>query len=91
MCTFVLLNRSDLECVVNTMLNYVFSQNCSEPEVVSHQEIAKVFLSTANFNKHDKGDVETNMSYEDFRKWCILLPSARKFLGSLMTPSDTGY
>lgn len=84
------VGRSDLESVVNTMLNYVFSQNCSEPEVVSHQEIAKVFLNTANFNKHDEGHTETNMSFEDFRKWCTVLPSARKFLGSLMSPSDPG-
>ncbi|GLT34062.1 hypothetical protein SLA2020_086080 [Shorea laevis] len=30
------------------------------------------------------------MSFEDFRKWCTLIPSLRKFLGSLLIPSDPG-
>ena len=81
----------DLESIVNTMLNYVFPQKCSEPEAGSQQEIAKIFLNAANFNTHVEGHADGGMSFEDFRSWCILLPSVRKFLGSLMTPSDPGY
>lgn len=82
-------NRSDLESVVNTMLNYVFSKQCSEPDAGSQQEIAQIFLNAVNFNKHD-GHAESSMTFDDFKTWCTLLPSVKKFLGSLMDPSDPG-
>jgi hypothetical protein len=30
------------------------------------------------------------MSLSDFRSWCTLLPSSRKFLGNLLMPPDSG-
>ncbi|OAY71543.1 hypothetical protein ACMD2_22645 [Ananas comosus] len=30
------------------------------------------------------------MSLADFRNWCNLVPSVRKFLGSLLLPPDSG-
>ncbi|KAJ0088766.1 hypothetical protein Patl1_32670 [Pistacia atlantica] len=33
---------------------------------------------------------EESMSFEDFKAWCTLIPSARKFLGSLLMHPDPG-
>lgn len=82
--------RSDLESVVIAMLDHIFSMKISEHGSNSHQDIADVFLSAATFSKTDEGCSENCMSFDDFRSWCTLVPSARKFLGSLLTPPDPG-
>ncbi|KAJ4705357.1 TLD domain-containing protein 1 [Melia azedarach] len=85
-----ILGRSDLESVVIAMLDHIFSMKISEHGSNSHQDIADVFLSAATFSKTDEGCSENCMSFDDFRSWCTLVPSARKFLGSLLTPPDPG-
>ncbi|XP_059646608.1 uncharacterized protein LOC132293244 [Cornus florida] len=85
-----ILGRSDLEVVLTSMVDDIFSQKISEPGSSSHQDIVGVFLNAVNFSKADKGCAENNISFEDFRKWCTLVPSVRKYLGSLLMPSDPG-
>lgn len=50
-----------------------------------------IFLNAATFSKIVDGSAEESMSFEDFRNWCTLLPSVRKFLGSLLMPPDPGF
>lgn len=80
--------RSDLEAVLNELFDYIFSNKQSEPGTASHLESIDVFINAANFSKDDGGCA---MSFEDFKKWCTLLPSVRKFLGSLLRLSDSGH
>ncbi|EEF32223.1 conserved hypothetical protein [Ricinus communis] len=78
--------RSDLESVVNAILKSVFSEDGSR----SYLNVIKVFLNAATFSKDIQGGAEKSMSFEDFRSWCGLLPSVRKFLGSLLVPPEAG-
>lgn len=80
-----IMARSDLEAVLTTMLDDIFS---SEHGSSSHQEVMDIFINAATFSKHHNECAEKCMSFEDFRSWCALLPSVRKFLGSLLMPSD---
>uniref|UniRef100_A0A5B7C149 Putative TLD domain-containing protein 1 n=1 Tax=Davidia involucrata TaxID=16924 RepID=A0A5B7C149_DAVIN len=82
------LGRFDLEVALTSMLDHIFSQRRSEPGSSSHQDIIGIFLNAANFSKADEGCAVNSMSFEDFRKWCTLLPSVRKFLGCLLVPSE---
>lgn len=84
------LGRSDLESVVIAMLEIIFSMEISERGSNSHQDIVDVFLNAATFSKNGEGSSNKSMSFEDFRSWCTLIPSARKFLGGLLTPPDPG-
>lgn len=79
--------RSDLESVLVSMLDNIFSE-CGS---TSHKEVVDVFLNAASFSKSDEGCSEKSMSFGDFITWCSLLPSARKFLGSLLAPPDPGF
>ncbi|KAM7504984.1 hypothetical protein LguiB_003888 [Lonicera macranthoides] len=79
------LGRSDLEAVLSEMLDNVFNwEKSSEVGLDSHDKIVGIFLDAAKFSEGD------HVTFEDFRRWCTLLPSVRKFLGSLLTPSDPG-
>nr|XP_027066409.1 uncharacterized protein LOC113692233 isoform X3 [Coffea arabica] len=84
------VGRSDVERVLATMLNSICSENCSESRSGSEQECVDIFLNAANFKKDDSDKAESSLSFEDFRRWCALLPSVRKFLGSLLMPPDSG-
>nr|GLL24684.1 TLD domain-containing protein 1 [Ipomoea trifida] len=84
------VGRSDLEAVLTAMLDNIFSQTCSQHGPGSHSEVIGILLNAANFTTDSKKSAESCMSYEEFRKWCALLPSVRKFLGSLLMPSDPG-
>ncbi|XP_024037834.1 TLD domain-containing protein 1 isoform X1 [Citrus clementina] len=84
------LGRSDLESVVIAMLEIIFSMKISERGSNSHQDIVDVLLNAATFSKNGEGSSNKSMSFEDFRSWCTLIPSARKFLGGLLTPPDPG-
>lgn len=81
--------RSDLEAVLTVMLHDISSQRNSEPGYTSSEGIIENFLSAATFSKIE-GHAGACMSFEDFRSWCCLLPSVRKYLGSLLMPSDPG-
>ncbi|KAL2554232.1 TLD-domain containing nucleolar protein [Forsythia ovata] len=82
-----IVGRSDLEAVLTAMLGNLFHKKYSKSGGDSCDEIVDIFINAATFTKDD---TESNMSFEDFRKWCSLLPSVRKFLGNLMMPSDPG-
>ncbi|GAV70521.1 TLD domain-containing protein, partial [Cephalotus follicularis] len=84
------VGRADLESVHMMMFDNVFHGNVSEPGSSSHQDIMGVFLKAATFSLFDNKSAENFMSFEDFRNWCLLIPSARKFLGSLLMPPDPG-
>lgn len=85
-----ILGRSDVESVLMVMLDDIFSQRNSEAGSNSHQVVISIFLNAASFSESGEGSAESSMSFEDFRKWCALLPSVRKYLGSLLSPSDPG-
>ncbi|KAG9455016.1 hypothetical protein H6P81_007920 [Aristolochia fimbriata] len=85
-----MVGRSDLEAVLTSVLSAIFSSSNAENGVVSCHEVFDAFLNAATFSKKIEGCAETSMSMEDFRIWCNLLPSLRKFLGGLMMPPDPG-
>ncbi|OVA06450.1 EF-hand domain [Macleaya cordata] len=85
-----ILERSDLEAVLTAMLDAVFSPNDAGPVLSSHQGIIDIFLNGATFSNKVEGCAKNSMSFEDFKSWCRLLPSVRKFLGSLLMPPDPG-
>ncbi|KAF5473513.1 hypothetical protein F2P56_010118, partial [Juglans regia] len=85
-----ILGRSDLKSVLSAMFETIFSEKDTELGSSSHKDIADIFLKAATFSKHVDGSAEKSMSFEDFRNWCTLLPSVRKFLGSLLMPPDPG-
>ncbi|XP_019059719.1 PREDICTED: TLD domain-containing protein 1 isoform X2 [Tarenaya hassleriana] len=78
-------SRSDLESVMAVIFESVFS-----PESSHDKEMMDVFLNAATLSKANHDGSEKGMSYEDFRSWCSLVPSVRKFLGSLLMPPDPG-
>lgn len=84
------VGRSDLGAVLTAMLDNIFSKKCSQCGPTSHLNIIDIFINAANFTMGSQSSAESSMSYEDFRKWCALLPCVRKFLGSLLTPSESG-
>ncbi|OAY42960.1 MTOR-associated protein MEAK7 [Manihot esculenta] len=85
-----ILGRSDLESVLIAILKSVFLPKVNGDGSSSCQDVADVFLKAATFSKDVQGASEKSMTFEDFRCWCGLLPSVRKFLGSLLIPSDAG-
>ncbi|XP_020097754.1 uncharacterized protein LOC109716628 [Ananas comosus] len=68
--------RSDLEAVLKSIYETIFSPENDETGAHSQQETLEV--------------TEKFMSLADFRNWCNLVPSVRKFLGSLLLPPDSG-
>ncbi|XP_020102497.1 uncharacterized protein LOC109720038 [Ananas comosus] len=87
-CGFFL--RSDLEAVLKSIYETIFSPENDETGAHSQQETLEVFLNAATFSKQIEGRTEKFMSLADFRNWCNLVPSVRKFLGSLLLPPDSG-
>uniref|UniRef100_A0A1J3GHL4 TLD domain-containing protein 1 n=1 Tax=Noccaea caerulescens TaxID=107243 RepID=A0A1J3GHL4_NOCCA len=79
------LTRSDLESVLVVILKSVFSTESSDAESSDYKEMVDALLNAAAFSKSDDAS-EKGMSFEDFRSWCSLVPSIRKFLGSLLMP-----
>ncbi|WCJ34227.1 TLD-domain containing nucleolar protein [Euphorbia peplus] len=84
------VGRSDVESVIIAILKSVFSLNVNQDEWSSCEDVVNMFVNAATFSKDVEGSAEKSMSFEDFRTWCCLLPSVRKFLGSLLTPPDAG-
>lgn len=82
------LVRSDLEAVISEILDSIYSQRNSEPSSVSERRLISIFLDAAEFTKDNEGSSERSMSFDDFRSWCRLVPSARKFLAKLLKPSS---
>ncbi|PON43705.1 Parvalbumin [Parasponia andersonii] len=85
-----IVGRSDLESILVAIFETLFRKDSSEPWLSSSKDSVGIFLAAANFSKHDEGHPEDSMSFEDFKGWCTILPSIRKFLGSLLMPPDPG-
>lgn len=81
-------SRSDIESVLNSIYEAIFCTKSDDIELSSHQDVLEVFTNAAIFSLKVQGG--ESMSLPDFRSWCSLVPSARKFLGSLSTPPDSG-
>ncbi|KAA0043840.1 hypothetical protein IC582_009245 [Cucumis melo] len=79
------LGRSDLESVLIAIFNSVFPSTNNEHGLDSHQDAIQIFVRAATFSENDE-----QFTYENFKNWCSLLPSVRKFLGSLLMPPDIG-
>uniref|UniRef100_A0A2P2JPA7 Uncharacterized protein MANES_08G030500 n=1 Tax=Rhizophora mucronata TaxID=61149 RepID=A0A2P2JPA7_RHIMU len=86
-----IVGRSDLESVTVSILESVFSEEYSETGSSLHREVVDVFLNAATFSKDVHRAAEKFMSFEEFKTWCALVLSARKFLGSLLVPPDAGF
>ncbi|XP_024962011.1 uncharacterized protein LOC112502352 isoform X2 [Cynara cardunculus var. scolymus] len=84
------LTRSDLEAVISEILDNISSSRNYEPSSAPEQRPIGIFLDAANFTKDNEGSCGRSMSFEDFRSWCRFVPSARKFLISLLKPSSQG-
>ncbi|KAG1331041.1 MTOR-associated protein MEAK7 [Cocos nucifera] len=86
-----ILGRSDLEAVLKSIHKAIFSSNIDENGLNLHENVLEVFLNASTYSKkREGGTAENSMSSADFRNWCSLLPSVRKFLGSLLMPPDSG-
>ncbi|KAK4798457.1 hypothetical protein SAY86_030783 [Trapa natans] len=85
-----MLGRSDLESVLTTIFKNIFDNKLSKGHYSSSQDIVSIFIDGANFSRSTGGLDEKSMSLADLRSWFAVLPSARKFLGSLLVPPDTG-
>lgn len=83
--------RSDLEAVITSILDSIFYSKRAEPGLSSNQDIIEIFLNAATFSKDVEGCNEYRMSFGDFKSWCSLLPSVRKFLGNMMMPPGPGF
>ncbi|XP_062202335.1 uncharacterized protein LOC133904798 isoform X1 [Phragmites australis] len=84
-----ILARSDLESVLASIHETIFAEN-KEAGEGSNSRTFEAFLNSAVFSKDTEGISDKSMSLSDFRNWCILIPSLRKFLGSLLMPPDSG-
>ncbi|KAK9985910.1 hypothetical protein SO802_030861 [Lithocarpus litseifolius] len=85
-----ILDRSDLESVLIAMFGTIFSEKDAKLGPSSHKDVVDIFLKAATFSKHVEGSAEKSMSFEDFRNWCALLPSVKKYLANLLMPPDAG-
>ncbi|KAJ8534059.1 hypothetical protein K7X08_007383 [Anisodus acutangulus] len=80
----------DLEAVLTTVLRNISSHESHQSESSSEREVLDIFLNAANLTTDDIESAESGMSFEEFRSWCARLPSVRKFLGTLLSPHDSG-
>ncbi|KAJ6820934.1 TLD domain-containing protein 1 isoform X1 [Iris pallida] len=82
-----ILDGADLQTVLGSICDIIFSPLNVEPGSSSHQDITEVFLNAA---MSEVGVTEVSMTLRDFKNWCRHLPSVRKFLGSLLMSPDSG-
>lgn len=83
--------RSDIEAVITSVLDSIFYSKGAEPGLGSHQDIIEIFVNAATFLKEVEGCNEHGMSFGDFKSWCSLLPSLKKFLGNMLMPPGPGF
>lgn len=84
-----IVGRSDLEAVIGSIYDTIFAPDGGQPCLSSNHDTMEVFLNAATLSKEVEG-TESKMSLVDFKNWCRILPSVRKFLGSLLMPPDSG-
>lgn len=80
-----------METVLLAIFESLFSLKDSHLVSGPNECTANVFLNAATLSKDDKEGARDAMSFEDFRSWCSLLPSVRKYLGSLLMPPGPGF
>ncbi|KAF9591436.1 hypothetical protein IFM89_004134 [Coptis chinensis] len=85
-----ILTRTDVEAVLNAILDAIFCPKDAESGMSSPKGSIDVFLNAGTFSKKLEGFAENSMTFEDYKSWCSFLPSVRKFLGSLLMPPYTG-
>lgn len=85
-----LVQRSELEALMVSVLETVLSPKDTIIRDSLPEDAVQTFTSAANFTPASECDGGQRMSIEDFRKWCNLVPSLKKFLGSLLTSSVSG-
>jgi hypothetical protein len=84
-----LIARSDLESVLASIHETIFAES-KEAGESSNNRAFDVLLNSAVFSKNAEGISDKSMSLSDFRNWCVLVPSLRKFLGNLLMSPDSG-
>eukprot|EP01018_Ginkgo_biloba_P017948 Gb_17307 [translate_table: standard] len=85
-----LVQRSELEAVIISVLETVLGPKEAVVGDSLPEDSIQVFLKAANFSLPSHSEGDQSMSFEDFKKWCRLVPSMKKFLGSLLTPPGSG-
>ncbi|XP_047318902.1 MTOR-associated protein MEAK7 [Impatiens glandulifera] len=82
------VSRSDVEVALSEMLVHIFSH---EHGSNFHQHAVNIFLESAKFSGKEESLAESIMSFDDFKLWCSLIPSIKKYLGSLLIPSGSDF
>lgn len=67
----------------------IFASDRAESCLGSDDVNLDIFLDTATFENELDGSSKI-LTFVEFKKWCGLVPSVRKFLGSLLMPSGLG-
>ncbi|KAK8957430.1 hypothetical protein KSP39_PZI001580 [Platanthera zijinensis] len=83
------LERCDIGAILDSINDTIFTPKNTQTSLNSSQISLKAFLNAAEFSKEAEGKSENNMSLVDFRNWCNLVPSAKKYLESLLIPPNT--
>lgn len=68
----------------------IFALDRAESSSGSDDVNLDIFLDPASFQNEVNGSFKV-LSFVEFKKWCGLVPSVRKSLGSLLMPSDLGF
>ncbi|XP_078435093.1 TLD-domain containing nucleolar protein [Wolffia australiana] len=84
------LTRSDLEAVLKSIQDMIFSPKNTRFGLRQHQNFVTTYLSAASFSERRVDSDEHMMSASDFKAWCNAVPSVKKFLSSLLAPSIKG-
>lgn len=84
-----LVQRSELEAIMISVLETVLSPKDTIIGDSLPEHAVQTFINAANFIPASECGGQ-RMSFEDFREWCNLVPSLKKFLGSLLTSPVTG-
>lgn len=76
------IGRSDMKAVWSSIYETIFSKEGTQTSL-EQQNMEETFLSARVKN-------EGSVNLKDFKIWCRALPSAKKFLGSLLMNPDSG-
>ncbi|KAK9755306.1 hypothetical protein RND81_01G016900 [Saponaria officinalis] len=80
--------RSDVQAVLAAIFDDVFAPKEGESE--SNEYIIDNLLNGIHFSEDGEDSGEKRMSFDDFKDLCAHIPSIRKYLRSLLVPSDPG-
>lgn len=83
----VAVQRDEVEAVVLSILETVLGPSEAVVGDSLLEQSVQGFVNAATFSR---GDSEACLTVEEFRKWCGLVPSVKKFLGTLMSAPSRG-